>query len=99
MCPTYILRNTYLTTKKFLNATNLSLFLGSIAIYEGWHFGGGELHSPSLHCKYEFPIVVKPLLHVNMATSGENINTLPLSGLLSFGHTLISIKQKWLFKR
>ena len=56
--------------------------------YEGWHFGGGELHFPSLHCKYEFPIVVKPLLHVNMAITGENINTLPLSGLLSFSHMI-----------
>ena len=82
-----------MTMKKFLTAKlshKFGTFLGSN--YEGWHFGGGELHFPSLHSKYELPIVVKPLLHVNMAISGENINTLPLSGLVSFSHILISIK-------
>ena len=64
----------------------------SASDYEGWHFGGGELHFLLMHCKYGFPIVVKPLLHENMATSGEIINTLPFSGSLSFGHSSISVK-------
>ena len=58
---------------------------------QGRHFGTGELHFPSMHCKYEFPVITKLLLHVIMAIlPSETIYILPLSGSLSSGHFLIS---------
>ena len=38
---------------------------------------------------YEFPIIVKPLLHVNTAAFPfKMINTLPFLGSLSAGHSI-----------
>ena len=57
--------------------------------------GGGELHFPLMHCRYEFPAVTNPSLHVNMATLPfEIINTLPLSGSLSVGHFSVPTQRK-----
>ena len=47
-----------------------------------------------MHCRYEFPSVTNPSLHVNMATfPSEIMYTLPLSGLLSVGHLLFSTQK------
>ena len=57
--------------------------------------GDGELHFPLMHCRYEFPAVTNPSLHVNMATLPfEIINTLPLSGSLSVGHFSVPTQRK-----
>ena len=62
---------------------------------EDLHLGGGELHTPLIHCRYEFPTVTNPLLHVNKATvPSEIMYILPLSGSLSGGHLSFPTRKK-----
>ena len=47
-----------------------------------------------MHCRYEFPSVTNPSLHVNKAILPSEITcTLPLSGSLSVGHLLFPTRK------
>ena len=57
------------------------------------HVGGGELHFPLMHSMYEIPSLTNPLSQVYMEIFPSKMTiTLPLSGLLGFGHLFTSVE-------